>query len=60
MRDGSRPRWVELRTAEGKLACKYDPRRHLIEYVHRRKTTIFDLTQYEETKSTDADPCQET
>ena len=40
-----RSNWVELRTSEGKLACKYDPRRRLIEYVHRGQRTIFDLME---------------
>lgn len=35
--------WVELRTPEGKLVCKYDPRRHLVEYVHQGRKTLFDL-----------------
>ena len=42
-----RSNWVELRTSEGKLACKYDPRRRLIEYVHRGRKTLFDLAEME-------------
>jgi len=50
--DRKRPRWIELRTARGKLACKYDPERHLIEYVHRGKKTLFDLAELQNRKKT--------
>jgi hypothetical protein len=42
-----RTNWVELRTAQNKLACRYDPERRLIEYVHRGTKTVFDLLEIE-------------
>ena len=51
MDDQPRPRWIELRTASGKLACKYDPARRLIEYVHRGEKTLFDLTEFDLTET---------
>ena len=51
MDDQPRPHWVELRTASGKLACKYDPARRLIEYVHRGEKTLFDLAEYDQAET---------
>lgn len=52
-----RVRWVELRTAGGKLACRYDPRRRLIEYVNRGKKTLFDLAEMDETLANEGEVC---
>ncbi len=50
-----RSNWVELRTAEGKLACRYDPGRQLIEFVHRQQRTLFDLMEIGEEKLANED-----
>lgn len=52
-----RARWIELRTASGKLACRYDPRRRLIEYVDGRQKTIFDLVEMDETLANEGKLC---
>lgn len=48
MKQPRRSNWVELRTAEGRMVCRYDPERRLIEHVHRRVKTLFDLAEIEE------------
>lgn len=41
------PVWVEVRDSEGKLLCKYDPDRDLLEFVRKgTKRTIVDLRHY--------------
>jgi len=41
------PTWLEIREpGSGKLLCKYDPERELLEIVRRRVRTIIDLKQY--------------
>lgn len=57
MKRKRRARWVELRTAEGRLACRYDPRRRLIEYVKRGKKTVFDLAEIDETLANEGEVC---
>ena len=47
MKTPKRSNWVELRTAQGKLACRFDPRRRLIEFVSRGHKTLFDLAEME-------------
>ena len=43
------PVWLEIREpGSGKLLCKYDPHRELLEFVRRRVRTIVDLKQYQD------------
>lgn len=38
-----RPQYVDVRTAGGKLAFRFDPRRGIVEWRDRGKTHYFDL-----------------
>lgn len=39
--------WIDIHEeGTGKLLCRYDPQRQLLEHVRRRVKTLTDLTQY--------------
>lgn len=42
-----RPRWRQVRDADGRLLFKYDPRRRIVEIQRRRRKVLVHLTDLE-------------
>jgi hypothetical protein len=49
--------YIEIRDPHsGKLLCRYDPDRALLEFQHKHAKTIVDLTQYQSASELPVEP----